>query len=63
MSVENIRLLRIRDVTARVCMSKPTIYLKIKAGDFPKPVTIGPKAVAWVESEVNAWLLQRMNER
>ncbi|MBX9565926.1 AlpA family phage regulatory protein [Aeromonas hydrophila] len=44
-------------------MSKPTIYLKIKTGDFPKPISIGPKAVAWVESEVNDWLLQRMNER
>ncbi len=63
MSIENIRLLRIRDVTAKVCMSKPTIYLKMKTGDFPKPITIGPKAVAWVESEVNNWLLQRMNER
>jgi prophage regulatory protein len=35
----------------------------MKAGTFPKPVKIGERAVAWPESEINAWLEQRIAER
>jgi prophage regulatory protein len=34
-----------------------------KAGKFPKRVRIGDSAVAWVDSEIDAWLKQRMAER
>ena len=32
-----------------------TIYRKIKAGDFPKPVRVGRRRVAWRESDIAAW--------
>jgi prophage regulatory protein len=32
-----------------------TIYRKIKAGDFPKPVRLGRRRVAWRESDIAAW--------
>jgi prophage regulatory protein len=32
-----------------------TLYDKIAAGEFPKPVPLGPRSVAWVEDEVLAW--------
>jgi prophage regulatory protein len=31
--------------------------------EFPKPVKIGHGSVAWVESEVDAWISARMAER
>jgi len=33
------------------------------AGDFPKRIQLGPNRVAWVLSEVNAWVLERINNR
>ena len=33
------------------------------AGRFPRPVKIGPRAVAWVESEIDDWLRQRIADR
>ena len=39
------------------------IYRKEKNGTFPKRVRIGPNRVGWVESEVAAWVQQRIAER
>ncbi|EPC4026811.1 helix-turn-helix transcriptional regulator [Aeromonas salmonicida] len=63
MSEQNIRLLRIKDVIYKVGLSKPTIYLRMKEGTFPRPVSIGPKSVAWVEHEINDWLTAKISER
>lgn len=48
------RLLRLRDVQARVPLGRTTLYNKMRRGEFPKPVSLGGNAVAWVESEVQA---------
>ncbi|ATS39298.1 MULTISPECIES: helix-turn-helix transcriptional regulator [Xanthomonas] len=56
------RLLRIAQVKDRVGMSQTTIYDRIKKGTFPKPVPLGT-LVAWVESEIDAWVEARIAER
>jgi prophage regulatory protein len=38
------------------------IWRKVKAGDFPAPVKIGHRN-AWVESEVDQWIVARIRER
>lgn len=57
------RLLPTAVVLDRVCMSKPTLYRLINAGEFPKPVPVGRQRVAFVESEVAAWINQRVGLR
>jgi len=32
-------------------------------GVFPKPIQLGPRAVAWVEEEVQGWLQVRLDAR
>lgn len=32
-----------------------TIYRRIKSGTFPAPVQIGPRRIAWRESDLIAW--------
>ena len=32
-------------------------------GTFPKQVSLGAKSVAWVESEVDDWIMDRVEER
>lgn len=39
---------------------RSAIYDKISRGEFPAPVKIGPRAVAWIESEVQDWLQSRI---
>lgn len=53
-------LLRMEQVKARTGLSRSSVYAKVASGDFPKPVTIGSRAVAWVESEISAWIQARI---
>jgi len=34
-----------------------------KRGDFPKPVNVGPGRIAWVASEIDAWIKARVDAR
>jgi prophage regulatory protein len=36
---------------------------KWKAGEFPRPVPVSGRRVAWVEAEVDAWLADRLQQR
>lgn len=56
-------ILRRPEVEARTGLACSTIYDGIKAGTFPAPIQLGPKAVGWVESEINAWLAARVAAR
>ena len=49
-------ILRLPQVRARTELPRSTIYLRIAKGNFPKPVSLGGRAVGWVEAEVDDWL-------
>lgn len=49
-------ILRLRQVSARTGLARSTIYERIKAGEFPAQVSLGARAVGWVEAEVEAWI-------
>lgn len=53
-------ILRRKQVEARTGLSRSTIYNGVKAGTFPKPIHLGAQSVGWVESEVDAWLRERI---
>jgi prophage regulatory protein len=50
------RLLRLPEVLTRTGLSKRTIYRLEGAGRFPSRRQLGPRAVGWPESAVNAWI-------
>ncbi|WP_368429956.1 helix-turn-helix transcriptional regulator [Sulfuricaulis sp.] len=49
-------ILRLPAVKTRTGLSRSTIYLRVAQGKFPKPVSLGARAVGWVESEIQEWL-------
>ena len=49
-------LLRMTQVKARTGLSRSTIYLRIKAGDFPAQVSLGLRAVGWLEIDIERWI-------
>jgi len=53
-------ILRLPSVQVRTGLSRSTIYLRISEGSFPKPISLGGRAVGWVEAEVNDWLNQQI---
>jgi prophage regulatory protein len=50
------RLLRLPEVVAICKRSRTSIYYDVRAGRFPKPVRIGPRAIAWRESDIQRWI-------
>ena len=50
------KILRLPVVKARTGLSRSTIYLRVSQGRFPSPVSLGGRAVGWIEAEVDAWL-------
>ncbi len=55
-------ILRLPTVKARTGLSRSTIYLRISEGRFPKPVSLGDRAVGWIEKEVDDWLTQQVDK-
>ena len=53
------RNLRRQDVEAATGLSRSSIYAMMDAGDFPRPIRIGKRAVAWPQSAIEAWLANR----
>ncbi len=58
-AVKSERLQRRPDVEARTGLSRSTIYEWMKRGEFPQPVKLGTRLVAWRESDITAWLESR----
>ncbi|MCH5051778.1 MULTISPECIES: helix-turn-helix transcriptional regulator [Pectobacterium] len=50
------RLIRLPEVLKRVGLSRARMYGLINTGRFPKQVRIGLRSVAFIESEIEAWM-------
>lgn len=50
------RLLRLPSVKYRTGLSKSEVYRRVQVGTFPKPIKVGSRAVAWIESDIDAWI-------
>ena len=56
------QILRLNDVKAKTGLSGSTIYLRMAEGTFPKKISLGSRAVGWINSEVIEWIEQRIGE-
>lgn len=54
------RFLRLREVQQRVPLARSSIYMKVSRGEFPKPIHISARAVAWLESDIDEWINGRI---
>ena len=32
---------------------------KVKAGEFPAPISLSDRRIAWIEAEIDAWIAER----
>ncbi|MFK7875856.1 MAG: helix-turn-helix transcriptional regulator [Paracoccaceae bacterium] len=53
------RVIRRPQVEAMTGLSRSTLYDWMKRGEFPQPIKLGARLVAWRESDVIAWLENR----
>jgi prophage regulatory protein len=55
-------ILRLPAVKTATGLSRSTIYARVAEGRFPAPVSLGGRAVGWLEAEVQTWLDERVAE-
>ncbi|HIF9434230.1 TPA: AlpA family transcriptional regulator [Photobacterium damselae] len=58
-----MRLICLKEVMYICGLGRSSIYKFMEEGRFPKTVYLGGRAVAWVESEVEQWIEERLAER
>jgi prophage regulatory protein len=49
-------ILRLPAVKARTGLSRSSIYLRVSQGRFPRPISLGERAIGWVEAEIDHWV-------
>ena len=66
-----LTILRRKQVEARTGLSRSTIYAKLRRNPsrptefdptFPTPISLGAKAVGWIESEIEAWIAAQIDK-
>ena len=56
------RLLRRPEVETLTGLSRAAIYQQMAQGQFPRPINIGRRAVAWPQSVIDDWIEARKAE-
>lgn len=58
-----MRFLRLKEVMALTALGRSSIYKFMSEDRFPQSVSLGDRAVAWVESEIEEWMNERLSQR
>jgi prophage regulatory protein len=58
-----MRIIKLKEVMGCTGLGRSSIYKQISDGKFPKSVSLGDRAVGWIDSEVEDWILSRIAER
>ncbi|NOS79103.1 MAG: AlpA family phage regulatory protein [Nitrospira sp.] len=55
-------VLRLKDVQRHLSLSRSAIYARIADNDFPSAIQLGPRAIGWLQADVDAWLESRTRQ-
>ncbi|MGR5325018.1 helix-turn-helix transcriptional regulator [Vibrio sp. PNB22_2_2] len=50
------RIIRLPEVKEKTGLSRSSIYLRMSKGSFPQSISLGERAVGWLEADVEQWL-------
>lgn len=54
------KILRLPAVKELTGLSRSSIYLRISKNEFPSSISLGDRAVGWLEEDINQWLVQKV---
>ena len=55
-------VLRLPEVKKRTGLSRSSIYLRITNNEFPASISLGGRAVGWLEQDIDEWIVARIEE-
>lgn len=54
------KILRIKNAIELTGLSRSSIYLKMRADEFPKSISLGKRAVGWLQDDIQQWIDTRI---
>ena len=60
---EPARLLRLKEVISQTGLARSTIYDLMGRGEFPKSFKITERSTAWLESDIQEWIENKIANR
>ena len=57
---ENVSLIRRKEVQAKTGLGASSIYAMMKSGEFPQCLNLSERRVAWIESDIDKWIAERV---
>lgn len=52
------KIIRLPAVKEKTGLSRSSIYLRMSKGEFPASISLGSRAIGWIESSIDEWLEQ-----
>ena len=47
---------RLPAVIEKTGLSRSSIYLRMNKGEFPQSISLGDRAIGWLEADIEQWL-------
>jgi prophage regulatory protein len=57
------KIIRLPQVLDKTGLSRSSVFLKIKNGQFPSSIPLGPRARGWLDLEIDGWIQDRASLR
>lgn len=58
-----MKFLRLKEVMTLTALSRSSIYKFMVEERFPQTLSLGDRAVAWLESEIEEWMEDKLLQR
>ena len=55
----SLRVIRIETLCEKLQLSRSWIYQQVALDQFPRPISLGTRAVGWLEHEIDQWVEDR----
>lgn len=56
------KILRLPEVKQRTGLSRSSIYLRMANNEFPSSISLGGRAVGWLEEDIYEWIVEKIEE-
>jgi len=56
-------VIRLPEVLRRIGISRSKLYADIKLGNFPPPISLGARAIGWIDADVDHWIANLATEK
>lgn len=54
------KFIRLPEVKNKTGLSRSSIYLRMSNGEFPRSISLGSRAIAWLYADIEQWLDERI---